>query len=144
MLYLLAAPTPAGLYFKLGNTTYFPGQSVVISDIGKQPSDPDDAGLTLVCVTTNINTNCCRPADSGNEYSIGDWYYPTGEAVLRPFSLDTSMNTLAEVAHSQQVRLSAIGKPTGPLGKYTCKVPAGDTLEMISASINIIAPKTCE
>ena len=66
----------------LENNVYIPGDSVPITDIGPQPGNRSDAGSTLVCVTTNVNTACCRGSDGG---AIGEWYYPNGTRVPRRY-----------------------------------------------------------
>ena len=55
---------PAGLYFMLKSSTYIPGASVLISDIGPQLANRSNPGSTLVCVTTDVNTACCRERDN--------------------------------------------------------------------------------
>ena len=43
---------------------YLSGASVLISDTGPQPEDRGNPESTLVCVTTNVNTACCRRTDN--------------------------------------------------------------------------------
>ena len=119
----------------LGNTIYLPGDSVLITDIGQQPVDRSDPGSTLVCVTSNVNTQCCRGRDGGN---VGEWFYPNGSMVPRVNTIGSAVNIVARYTH--QVRLGIVGAPTGPLGVYRCDVPDGTTGTNVSASINIIAP----
>ena len=135
---LLLAPPSTGLYFLLGNNIYLPGDSVLITDIGPQPYiNRPDPGSTLVCVTSNVNTPCCRGADGGN---VGEWFDPDGSIVPRPYSIGSSTNIFARYGYTHQVRIGSIGTPTGPLGAYRCDVPDGATGSNVSASINIIAP----
>ena len=57
----------------LRGTIYLPGSTVLITNIGTQGgTDPDQPGNTLVCVTTNINTQCCRNSDNNNGGALGD------------------------------------------------------------------------
>ena len=137
-LYLYyVAPPPSGLYFMLGTKIYLPGGSVLITDIGEQEeSDRSNAGSTLVCVTSNVNTACCRGKDGGNG---GDWFYPNGSMVLRANAIGSAMNVFARYGYTHHVRLGIVGTPTGPLGVYQCDVP-DETGTIVSASINITAP----
>ena len=136
-LYLYyVAPPSSGLYFMLGNNIYLPGGSVLITDIGYQPANRSDPGSTLVCVTTNVNTACCRGSDGGKG---GDWFYPDGSMVLRAKNISSAMNVFARYGYTHQVRLGIVGTPTGPLGAYQCDVP-DVTGTVVSASINITAP----
>ena len=121
----------------MGNTIYLPGDSVFITDIGQQPVDRLNPGPTLVCVTTNVNSDCCRGRDGGN---VGEWYYPNGSMVPRPSHIGSSTDYFTRYGHTHQVRLSTVGTSTGPLGAYRCDVPDGTTGTIVSASINITAP----
>ena len=52
-----------------------------VSDIGIQPRDRTNPGSTIVCVTTNVNTACCRKNDNNaltncTTGAVGEWYYP--------------------------------------------------------------------
>ena len=131
-LYTGATPPSTGLYFRLNNNIYLPGEAVLIDDIGSQPSDRSNPGSSLICVTENVNTFCCRSRDGGN---LGDWYYPNGSAVDRPYYHDYGF---ARLRYTHQIRLahsyndSAMDVP----GLYTCEVPdsAG---HKVRASINI-------
>ena len=124
------------LYFKVGNLDYLPGQLVNITDIGEQPSDRADPGSTLVCVTTNVNLNCCRSSDSiDNNAAIGDWYYPNGTMVNSFFS--ARGQNFTRYLYRHQVRLASQSVPEGPLGEYRCEIPDGNGRN-ISANIYII------
>ena len=127
----VAGTNPQGLYFRLGNTTLLPESSVLFSDIGHHPHDRADPGSTLVCVTTNVNQHCCRGADGGN---VGEWYYPDGSQVPRPFS--TENPTLFRVGYTHQLRLGTEGDPVGPFGVYTCEVPNSSGIK-VNATIFI-------
>ena len=125
----------------LGDTIYLPGASVLISDIGEQPADPNraDAGSTLVCVTTNVNTACCRGSENPNGGSLGNWYYPDGSVVPTPGAV-TVTDTFLRIVFTEHVRLSSRGSTvTEPVGVYRCDVPNGTTGIIVSASINIVA-----
>ena len=118
-----------GLYFQLGNQIYLPGQTINRSDIGEQPSNRSDPGFTLVCVTTNVNTACCRRSDGGN---VGEWYYPNGMIVNRHINSPTG--AFHRTGYQQQVRLAWIYGATVLLGVYRCEVP-DEQGNIVSASI---------
>ena len=129
----------------MNGTTYLPGDSVLISDIGSQPSDRSDPGSTLVCVTANVNTACCRSGD--NNYitnatagAVGEWYNPDGTLVRRPSG---NVSDFARIGYTHQVRLErAVSDSTPPLGVYTCQVPEPSTGFVYSASITIYQDKS--
>ena len=120
-----------GLYFQLGNQVYLPGQTINISDIGAQPPDRLDPGSTLVCVTTNINTACCRGRDGGN---VGEWYYPNGMIVNRYFN--SPSDGFQRKGYRQHVRLARSSNVTVQFGVYRCEVPDEQGIT-VSASIII-------
>ena len=126
-MYLLLAPPVTGLYFELNGIIYYDGHSVLISDIGPQPADRSDPGSTLVCVTTNVNTACCRRRDNSAQVNtatagaVGEWHYPNGTLVPRP---NNNPVDFARVGFTHQVRLSReVSTSSPPLGVYTCEVP---------------------
>ncbi len=69
-----------GLYFTLNGTTYSSGATVPITSIGV--SNGEDAGSSLVCVTSYVNTNCCRGMDNPIGDPVGNWVWPNGTIVL--------------------------------------------------------------
>ncbi len=123
------APPSDGLYFTLSGTVYLPGATIPITDVGDSylPGDQinlPDPGPSLVCVTSNVNTMCCRGSDNPNGGSQGNWLYPDGIIVL-----GNSANPNGDItrsSHTQQIRLNR--KRLGvmsPTGVYTCEVPDG-------------------
>ena len=121
----------------LGNTIYFPGDTVSINDIGDQPTDRSDPGMTLVCVTTNVNTACCRNSDNNRNGPLGDFLDPTKRSVPAINSVGSASNVLFIVRSNQVFRLGIRGSPTGPLGVYMCVVPdmnGGDVTANITLS----------
>ena len=124
----------------LGSTIYNPGDSVNIAGIGSQPTNNADAGTTLVCVTTNVNTECCRDADNPNGGSVGGWVDPNGMTIPRPGEVSGQSNVFTQYLYLQQVRLASVGSPTGPMGTYTCVVPDSGGTEVTANIIIISSP----
>ena len=116
---VLDPPPKHGLYIMHNNAVLTSDSSVVITTIGAQLNQRSEAGTTLVCVTTNVNENCCRSDDGG---SIGDWRGP--DNVLIPRSSEASSgDVFARVGYTHQVRLSRRLDEISLLGIYTCEVP---------------------
>ena len=121
-------------------TLILPGSSIFFSVIGPQPANRGDPGSTLVCVTININTGCCRKNEKNVSISytggVGEWYYPNGTKV--PRASESSAVDLARIGYTQQVRLTReVSGSTPPLGVYTCEVPEPSTGDIHKASITI-------
>ena len=121
---------------------HLPGDSVNISDIGYQPADRSDPGATLVCVTTNINTACCRSTDNNRVTNatagaVGEWYYPNGTLVPR-YSDNNGMSYFARMGFTHHIRLArVVSDSTSPLGVFTCRVPELSTGVLHKASIMV-------
>ena len=133
-----ATPPTTGLYFSLNGVINLPGDSVLITDIGSN-SGSGDAGNSLVCVTSNVNTKCCTTSDGGN---VGEWYHPNGTIVSRN-SGAVGNNIFTRSGYTEQVRLNRRANAVGPLGVYRCDVPADPSGENISASITIQRQGVC-
>ena len=106
----------AGLYFTLAGTVYLPGDTVLITDIGVFTSaTAAGAGTSLVCVTTNVNTECCRVIDNPNGGALGEWHFPNGTIVPR-YSADPNAD-FSRSGFTNEVRLNrgntAAMSPTG-------------------------------
>ena len=132
------ATPPAGLYFSLNGVIHLPGDSVLITDIGSSASS-GYPGSTLVCVTSNVNTNCCRGSDGGR---VGEWYHPDGTIVPRNAGTPGD-DIFVRTGFTEQVRLNRRANATGPLGVYRCDVPADPSGANISASITIQRQGVC-
>ena len=136
----LALPS-VGLYFKLNNNIYLPNDVVLISDIGDISVTHEFPGSALVCVTTNVNIDCCRPSDKNNNTHgglVGQWFFPNSTIVPRPMN----SSSFSRRGSAHQVRLSRVeGKPAGPPGVYRCDVPHGNNGTNISASISLVERK---
>ena len=134
----LVAP-PTGLYFQLNGVIYNDGASVLISDIGSQPADRSDRGSTLVCVTTNVNTACCRSRENNGVTNatagaVGEWRYPNGNLVPRP---NGDVVDFARFGYTHHVRLAkAKSDSTPPVGVYTCEVPSTSGVN-VTATISL-------
>ena len=119
-------------------STYLSGDVIFLFDIGRQPGDLSNPGSTLVCVTTYINTACCRGADNNNitndtAGAVGEWRYPDGTQVTRSSEIN-----FTTVGYSHQVRLAqASSNSTPPVGVYTCQVPDPSTHVLHNASITL-------
>ena len=139
MLFYTVAPPPMGLYFMLNSVVYYQGDTVLITDIGTQPSDRSEDGSTLVCVTTNVNSDCCRTKDnpSNNLHggAVGNWYYPDGTMVPRPSANSIALIRVGGLHHVRLARLDTT--LSAPLGIYRCEVPDGVNGKVVIASINI-------
>ena len=95
---------------------YLPGDTVLITAIGDSGTNPDSS---LVCVTSNVNMNCCRGSDGGN---VGEWYFPSGAIVPRRNSAAPSAN-FTRSGFTHQIRLNRRNNATSPTGIYECRVP---------------------
>ena len=122
------------LYFELNGQMYPSGSKISITDIGVfNPNNLLDVASALVCVTSEVNTQCCRTRDGGN---VGEWYFPDGSTVPR---LSSSPNgDLTRSGFMHQVRLNRKNDAMAPLGTYTCRVPdESDSAVVHTASITL-------
>ena len=124
-----------GLYFTLNGGVYLPGDSIPIADIGTI-IDPHP-GLSLVCVTRNVNRHCCRTSDGGN---IGEWHFPNGSIV--PRNRVSPHGDFSRSGYDQEVRLNRRNHAMMPLGVYSCRVP-NEGGDIISANITLTAGMCC-
>ena len=123
------------LYFTLNGTVYQPGDNTIfITDIGSEnTNDRSDPGSSLVCVTTNVNTHCCRSDDNPNGGSRGEWYLPDGTRIL-----NTPDTNFYRTRYNQTVRLNRRNNAMSPTGVFTCMVPNdGDSTMNHTATIMI-------
>ena len=115
----IPGPPNTGLYFTLSGTVYLPGDTILITDIGSNATtNRSDPQSSLVCVTTNVNTHCCRSADNPNGGHRGEWYFPDGTRIL-----NTKDANFSRTRHTQQVRLNRRNNTMSPTGVFTCEVP---------------------
>ena len=113
------AALTSGLYFTLNGMAHLPGDTVLITAIGHSETDPDSS---LVCVTSNVNLNCCRGSDGGN---VGEWHLPDGTMVPRNRHASTSAN-FTRSGFTHQVQLNRRSSAMSPTGIYECRVPAAN------------------
>ena len=127
MYHVLTAP----VYFTLNGTVYLPGDTILITDIGTEnTSDMNDPGSSLVCNTTNVNTNCCRDVDGGSK---GEWLDPDGTMILNSTSDD-----FYRTRYTHQIRLNRRNDAISPTGVFTCVIPNdGDSTMNHTATITI-------
>ena len=126
-----AAPMP-GLYFTLNGTVYQPGDTVLITAIGDSKTDINSS---LVCVTSNVNTQCCRGIDGGR---VGEWYFPNGTIVPRNMEAPASAN-FTRKGFTHQVRLNRRNNAMSPTGIYECRVRVSGEANASNASDAITA-----
>ena len=102
---------------------YHPGEAVIITDIGE--STISNAATSLACVTSNVNTECCRLSDGpgGSGGRVGEWYFPNGTIVPRRSDAPSADFTRSGFTH--EVRLNRRNNAMSPTGIYECRVPDG-------------------
>ena len=111
---------------------YLPNDTILITDIGSF-NDRSDPGSSLVCNTTNVNTNCCRSADNPNGGGRGEWYLPDGTRIL-----NTPDTNFYRTRYNQTVRLNRRNNAMSPTGVFTCEVPNdGDSTMNHTATVRI-------
>ncbi len=119
----------------MNGTVYLPGATILIIDVGDSYSphyttNQVDPGPSLVCVTSNVNTMCCRNADHPGSGAVGNWLYPDGNIVLGNSANPNEDFTRS--SHTQQIRLNR-KRPAvmSTMGVYTCEVPDESNTSLI-------------
>ncbi len=129
------APPSTGLYFNLSGTIYLPGDTIPITDVGDgflpgYSYNQVDPGPSLVCVTSNVNTMCCRGGDHPGSGAVGNWLYSNGTIVLGNSANPNGDFTRS--SHYQQIRLNRKRNDVmSPTGVYTCEVPDESNTAML-------------
>ncbi len=120
----------------MSGTVYLPGDTIPITDVGDSylPGsgvNQDDPGPSLVCVTSNVNTNCCRGRDhTGTSGPVGNWLFPDGTIILGNNANPTG--DITRSSNTQQIRLNRKRPDVmSPTGVYTCEVPDGSNTAII-------------
>lgn len=111
------------LYFEHEGIRYESGSSVLITEVGTSMSSasilkPD---TSLVCVTSEVNTRCCRKRDGGN---IGEWHFPDGSLI--PRNQNNPDGDFTRSGYTQQLRLNRRNDALEPSGIFSCMVPQDD------------------
>ena len=114
---LLFTGTDTQLYFTWRGNRYEPGDRILITDIRLHQTSGSNVGPgdSLVCVTTDVNTQCC------NDTGEGQWYFPNGSIVLR--NIYNGGISIIRTGRTNQLRLNFRTRQTSPTGEYTCVVP---------------------
>ncbi len=113
----------------MSGTVYLPGATIPITDVGDSylpgsAMNQVDPGPSLVYVTSNVNTMCCRGGDHPGSGSVGDWLYPNGTIVLGNSANPNGDFTRS--VHTQQIHLNRKRPDVmPPTGVYTCVDPDG-------------------
>ena len=101
-------PGASDVWFSLNGTTYQNNSCVALEDIGENDT-------ALLCVT-NL-TACCRPPNTGNGSSFGNWFFPNGTRVPSTGSQWNFYRTRGQsVVHLNRRR-------GGVEGIYRCEIP---------------------
>ena len=117
----------------MNDTVYLPGATIPITDVGDGfpgENNPPLPGPSLVCVTSNVNTMCCRGRDHLGSGAVGNWLYPNGTIVGG--NIANPNGDFTRSSHTQQIRLNRKRTDVmSPTGVYTCQVPDGVNTAMI-------------
>jgi hypothetical protein len=98
--------------------------------IAERAAEP---GISLVCNTEHVNTECCRGSDGGY---VGEWFDPNGMQLPR-FGVAPNAD-FSRSGSTHQVRLNRRNNATSPTGAFECRVPAMGGGALVVANITII------
>ena len=129
---LLFIGTDTQLYFTWRDNRYEPGDSILITDVGVHDGDVGP-GYSLVCVTTDVNTQCCM--DVGG---VGEWFFPDGSMVIRNIDDPNRNSQIIRTGRANQVRLNFRTHQASPTGEYTCVVPETGGVVNQTAGIRLV------
>ena len=130
---LLLTGTATQLYFTWRGNRYEPGDSILITDVGVHDGDTGPAD-SLVCVTTDVNTQCCT--DVGG---VGEWFLPNGSMVIRNIDDPNRNSQIIRTGRAHQVRLNFRTQQTSPTGEFTCVVPETNGSVIQTAGIRLVS-----
>ena len=132
---LLFTGTATQLYFTWRGNRYEPGDSILITDVGLHITSGNNIGPgdSLVCVTTDVNTQCCT--DVGG---VGEWFFPNGSMVPRNIDDPNRNSQIIRTGRANQVRLLFRTRQTSPTGEYICVVPETGGLVNQTAGIRLV------
>ncbi len=127
----------------MNGVVYRSGETINITDVEDNIACGNDSqypGLSLVCVTRNVNTNCCRGRDHPGSGPVGNWLYPNGTIVLGNSANPNGDFTRS--SYAQQIRLNRKrANVMSPTGVYTCQVPDGSNSSLnYTANITLARP----
>ena len=135
-LYFVCNDTDGDIFFELDGVRYESGSTVIITEVGSSTTSTTllDPALSLVCMTEEVNTQCCRGRDGGN---VGEWVFPDGTTV--PRRRNSLNENFVRSGFTHQVRLNRRNGALGPTGNYTCTVSpqegCGDTPHVATISL---------
>ena len=124
--------TATQLYFTWRGNRYEPGDSILITDVGLHDGDAGP-GDSLVCVTNDVNTQCCT--DRGG---VGEWFLPNGNMVTRNIDDPNRNSLIIRTGRTNQLRLNFRTHQISPTGEYTCVVPETDGSVYQTAGIRLV------
>ncbi len=130
----------------MNGTVYLPGDTINITDVGDSTvglcgtRNEEDPGLSVVCNTSKVNTNCCRSSDHSGSGFVGNWLYPNGTIVLGNSA--NANGDFTRSSHTRQIRLNRKRPDVMfPTGVYTCQVPDGSNFSLnYTANITLARP----
>ena len=126
---MIGTPPSTGLYFIFNGTVYLPGDILSITNIGSIGYS-GHIGSSLACVTTNINTQCCRRSDGG---AVGEWHFPDGSILPRRLL----GGAFTRSGHPQRINLNNEYNRTTPTGLYSCQIPVNSS-DTVVAGIYLV------
>ena len=130
---MLLTLTATQLYFTWRGNRYEPGDSILITDVRLHHGDAGP-GDSLVCNTTDVNTQCCT--DVGG---VGEWFFPDGSMVLHNIDDPNRNSQIVRTGRANQVRLNFRTRQTSPTGEYTCVVPETSGSVIQTAGIRLVS-----
>ncbi len=118
----------------MNGTVHLPGATIPMVDVREDL--PDDPGLSLVCVTINVNTMCCSNVDTPGIIPVGKWLWPNGTAVK---GINGNPNgDFTRRFYTEEIRLNRKRPDVmSPTGVYTCAVPDENTTMIHTATITL-------
>ena len=120
----------------MNGTLYLPGDTILITDIGNAVNSIYP-GSSLVCNTTNVNSDCCRSADNTmpNGKGRGEWYFQNRTKIFNNGSYNFYRTRSAQKVHlnrrNEAIQLTAMAED------FTCGVPNDDGGPIYAATITI-------
>ena len=104
--------------------------------VGRDPRPPiPNPGRAVVCMTEEVNTNCCRERDGGN---LGEWYLSNGAKIPRINAPGRQSNVFRSgFTHELRLGFSDGTRLEDQLGSYTCRVPSQDGSMVHNLTIRI-------